>query len=82
MKDGKDLEREMIQVFARLPIPVVITRLDGGMSGHRYSWHCMEGNGRAVSFNAVVEQALHFLEGRLAGSALPGLCWFDWYPHK
>ncbi len=82
MQEVRVLEQEMVRMLSRLPVPVVVVLPDRDLDGCSYSWRCMEGSGTATSFDGALEQALHFLMGRLAGSALPGFHWLDWYPHK
>ena len=81
MHDANELEKGIIDTLGKLPIPISITPPDESTDDHRYTWQYLEGSGTATSFDAAIDQALHFLIGRLAGSATPGLKWLDWYSH-
>ena len=59
-------EQALIVVFARLPVPIVITKTEEHESAC-YVWHCLEHGGTAPRFDFAVSQALHFLIGRLGG---------------
>lgn len=58
-------EQEMITMLAHLPVPIVITA--PGPAGGPYRWWCLGHQGTATSLSRALEQALHYLIGRLAG---------------
>lgn len=64
---SRDVEQEIIQALRNLPIAIVVTRKTN--EEHTwYIWQCLEGSGTAIDLARAMNNALHFLIGRIGHS--------------